>query len=538
MLLLLSASVLSAQTRNIKVGIYENKPKVFIDEAGNPAGILVDILAGIADNEGWQLQFIPGTWDEGLDRLRSGEIDLMPDVAFTSERATLFSFHKIPVLSSWSQVFSAKNGGIHSVLDLNSRRIAVLEGSIQKEVTESMVKGFDLSVMIIPYPSFELAFLAVKNGEADAVISNNFFGMAQAKELDLEDTAVVFDPANLFYATALGKNKYLLEAIDKHLEKLKKDPQSTYYDAIRKWTFEQPEFIFPLWVKLSALIAAIVLFISLVASFILKKKVKIRTLQLEISNREMEERIISRTLDLEEAMERARDADHLKSAFLATMSHELRTPLNSIIGFTGILLQGLAGKLNAEQNKQLGMVQKSARHLLALINDVLDISKIEAGQLTLAYSEFDLKASLDKLTGMLEPSIKAKGLDLIFECDKRIGLIWSDQRRLEQVILNLLSNAMKFTDHGYVKITAHLDGDYCQVTVQDTGIGMKEEDQSKLFEPFSQIDTGLSRKYEGTGLGLSISKRIITLLGGSIALESVPGEGSIFTIHFPVKHGV
>jgi signal transduction histidine kinase len=234
-------------------------------------------------------------------------------------------------------------------------------------------------------------------------------------------------------------------------------------------------------------------------------------------------------------MKHAQDADKIKSAFLATMSHELRTPLNSIIGFTGIILQELPGPINEEQHKQLALVQKSARHLLSLINDVLDISKIEAGQMELSCTYFDLGATLDKVMGLVSPLAEKKEITLSMSIAPEIDRIYSDGRRLEQVVLNLLSNAVKFTEEGGVKLKCYLESNQCVISVSDTGIGMAEDEMENLFIPFSQIDTGLSRRYEGTGLGLSICKKIIELMGGTISVVSNVGHGSEFTIRFPIE---
>lgn len=225
----------------------------------------------------------------------------------------------------------------------------------------------------------------------------------------------------------------------------------------------------------------------------------------------------------------------MKSAFLATMSHELRTPLNSIIGFTGIILQGLAGPLNAEQRKQLEIVRDSARHLLALINDVLDISKIEAGQLEVHSEPFDLRASIGKITGIVKPMAEHKHLALRVELAPEIGTLESDPRRVEQVLLNLINNAIKFTERGSVTLTAEIAQDTVRLSVADTGIGIKPEDFGTLFKPFRQIDTGLSRQHEGTGLGLAICRRLAELLGGEIHAASEWGKGSVFTLILPVK---
>lgn len=256
-------------------------------------------------------------------------------------------------------------------------------------------------------------------------------------------------------------------------------------------------------------------------------------------NEGLERTVADRTRELDAARLRAEAADRTKSAFLATMSHELRTPLNSIIGFTGIVLQGLAGPLVDEQKKQLGMVQSSARHLLALINDVLDISKIEAGQLEVSIAEVDLHASIDRVVGSLGPLAKKKGLSLEVVAPTGGLVVETDQRRVEQILINLLNNAIKFTDTGGVTLTAEPDVARGEVRmiVEDTGIGIRAEDLGQLFQAFRQVDSGLQRQHDGTGLGLAICRRLADLLGGTIAADSTPGRGSRFTLTIPARRG-
>jgi signal transduction histidine kinase len=233
--------------------------------------------------------------------------------------------------------------------------------------------------------------------------------------------------------------------------------------------------------------------------------------------------------------EAAQEADRLKSVFLATMSHELRTPLNTIIGFTGIMLQGLAGPLKPEQEKQLNMVYDSAKHLLALINDILDLSKIEAGEVEIIKEEFDVASLINKVVKTVSPLAEQKGLGLTIALSPEVGRIFSDRRRVEQILLNLVNNAIKFTERGWVRIEGTIVDKHLQVSVQDTGIGIKPEDMPKLFQAFCQIDTGLARKHEGTGLGLSICKKLVTMLGGEIWAESEYGVGSKFSFTLPIE---
>lgn len=264
----------------------------------------------------------------------------------------------------------------------------------------------------------------------------------------------------------------------------------------------------------------------------------------------LETRVADRTRDLASALDRAEKADRIKSAFLANMSHELRTPLNSIIGFTGIILQGLAGPLNPEQHKQLGMVRNSARHLLDLINDVLDISKIEAGQLSVQSDAFDLRDCIDRVTEQVAPSAARKGLRFDVQMGQLPDRIIADRRRLQQILINLLSNAVKFTETGAVTLTVDIarpddakngraqNLPQIRFTVSDTGIGIRPDDLASLFQPFRQLDSGLSRQHEGTGLGLAISRRLAQLLGGDLTATSTPGQGSAFTAAIPLREGM
>jgi signal transduction histidine kinase len=250
---------------------------------------------------------------------------------------------------------------------------------------------------------------------------------------------------------------------------------------------------------------------------------------------ELEERVRERTAELVQANQRLEELDRLKSQFLATMSHELRTPLNSIIGFTGILQQGFAGPVNDEQKKQLGLVFGSARHLLSLINDLLDLSRIEAGKVDIEREPFNFVEVIDEVIQNLTPMAGQKNIRLATDLPGQPMPMVGDRKRCFQVLLNLANNAVKFTDRGEVKITARTEGGQLRVVVADTGIGIKPEQIGMLFEAFRQLDGTAKRIYEGTGLGLHLCRRLLELMHGSIVAESEFGKGSRFTFSLPLQ---
>jgi len=528
----IAVSLSSAGERVVRVGVYDNAPKIFVSESGKPEGIFIDIIEYIAAHERWKLRYVHCAWNDCLTRLERGEIDLMPDVAYTAERDKRYSFNKVPVLSSWFQVYSLRGSGIKSLMDLRGKRIAVLKNSVQQEVFARMAESFGLHINIVTVQEYDEVFEFVKRGEADVAVANHFYGTLHARQFGLEDTAIVFNPSALYFASRRG-NEELLNAIDNILPGLKKDTHSIYYKSLNRWTSEEVEFELPAWMRTLGIIIGLALIMSIIGAILLKHQVNMRTRELREANQRMEERIIERTAELAAAMEKAQAADKLKSAFLATMSHELRTPLNSIIGFTGIILRERVGPLNDEQKKQLNMVRSSSQHLLALINDVLDISKIEAGQLQLAYEDVDVRQVIEKVVQTTRPLAENKGIGLDFRIIDGDTGIKADYRRLEQILLNLAGNAIKFTEKGSVNIICESDGPNLNVRVVDTGIGIREEDMETIFKTFRQIDSGISRKQEGTGLGLSISKRLVKLMGGSIRVTSVFGSGSTFSFSIP-----
>ena len=267
--------------------------------------------------------------------------------------------------------------------------------------------------------------------------------------------------------------------------------------------------------------------------------------ELKTLNVELEDRVRMATADLEQQNLRLQwqsneleKAYRLKSEFLASMSHELRTPINALIGYASLMLDRIYGELTKQQEEGLKRIQVASNHLLVLINDILDLAKIEAGKMPVHLEPMHLRAIIAEVATHVEPQIKKKQLEFSTDIGGDTPVMFSDRTKVKQIVLNLLHNAIKFTHHGEVSIIARPVGQRVQITVKDTGIGIRPEHREVIFEEFRQVDQSRTREYGGTGLGLSITRKLVALLGGEISLESEYGQGSSFIVTLPVRSEV
>lgn len=239
--------------------------------------------------------------------------------------------------------------------------------------------------------------------------------------------------------------------------------------------------------------------------------------------------------ELDTQAEELRQASDLKSRFLSYMSHEFRTPLGSILSINSLLADELDGPLSPEQHKQVAFVSTAARELSDMVDDLLDLAKIEAGRISISPAWFDMFDLFSALRGMFRPIVDASAVDLIFEEPRGLPRLYTDDKKLGQILRNFISNSLKFTTRGEVRVSARMEGeDRIRFAVSDTGIGIAPELHDTLFEDFSQVDSPLQKRLRGTGLGLSLCKRFAALLGGEVGVESTPGVGSTFFVIIPL----
>ncbi|WP_456385993.1 transporter substrate-binding domain-containing protein [Desulfolithobacter sp.] len=506
----------------LRLGYDVARPPVeYLDGQGRFVGISADFMTLIGEIIGVRIDPAPpDSWSATMEKIRQGQLDILSAAAPTPGRKKFLRFTE-PYLHFPMVIVTGREAPYIGRLDnLQGHRVAV----VRKYVSHEILATSHPQLTLLPVDDVRAGLHAVSRGAAYAFVGNlatisHVIGREGLANLKVSgETPYSFDLS----VAVRGDEPVLAGLMRKAVAAIPEEKRNAIYQRWMAVTYERRVDYTLLW-KIAA-----GAFLVVLAVFFWNRR-----LAREVSLRQVAERKLMAARDIAES------ASRVKSAFLASMSHELRTPLNSIIGFTGILLKELAGPLNMEQKKQLKMVQGSARHLLQLINDVLDISKIEAGEVSLSMSSFSLRDLIGEVVESLLPLARQKGLSLEVDIDSGIDRIISDKRRVRQVLINLVNNAIKFTDHGKVRIDCVRRGKWVDVMVTDTGIGIRAEDLEQLFVPFQQLDAGITRQYGGTGLGLSICKRVVEMIGGTVSVQSTYGQGSRFTFTIPLagEHG-
>ncbi len=509
--------------KKIKVGVYENPPKIFMNEEGKADGIFIDILEILLKNENLEPEYITGSWAEQKEKLVNNEIDLLPDVAYSSYRDSLFTLNNVPVLSSWLEVYSLDHANVQSVLDLENKKLGVLKGSVQEEYfTDYAKNNLQLQYETVSFFDYPASVEGLRQKEIDVLIASRFFYFSKYATGDIVSTGIIFRPSELHFAFPKNVDLSFVRRIDNHLSQLKNDPNSEYYEILNSWYAPVKKTVVPgyLWWLLGFLLLVLVCITLFI--IVLRYQVKITTQALRKRNRQL-------TL----AKEKAEENERLKTIFLQNMSHEIRTPMNGIIGFLELLKEP---DLNPKDRKKyIGIVIKSGKRLLTTINNIIEISKIDSDQINIHPAPVNIPEVMEFYYSFFEPQARDKKVELKLnqKFGKEEGTILTDKFIFDNILTNLINNALKFTDEGKVEIGNYKKGENLVFYVKDTGQGIPPERQRAIFDRFVQANLNITRPHEGSGLGLAIVKAYVKALNGKIWVESEVNKGSTFYVSIP-----
>ncbi len=492
-------------------------PYEFFDSDGVYKGIAADYIALIEERTGLNFEVAEGlTWTEAYESAARGELDALPCISKTSERERFFLFSE-PYYTFQRVIFvKSDDTSIKGLTNLSGKSVAVQKNSSHHSY---MLQFFDVKLSL--YDTVEEALLAVSNDREEAYIGNLATAVYLAKQsgiTNLKYISLDSDQKQTLHFAVSKDMPILIEIINAALEDITVEERMAINN---RWIVTESHTDLSRILRIIAVISLVIGLILLVSLYwILKLKAEIK------ARKKLEGELIV-------AREAAERANSVKSAFLARMSHEIRTPLNAITGMSYILKKT---ELLPAQKRYLDRILSASRDMLAIINDILDFSKIESGKIELERVSFSLDSLLKDVLNIISFKAEEQNVNLTLQVDPAMpDRYFGDPKRIRQILLNLASNAVKFTNDGVVSISVSRrshEGDMheLEMKVKDSGIGMTDEQMKNLFVPFTQADASIERRFGGTGLGLSIVKGFVDLMGGAVAVESTPGEGSTFTI--------
>ncbi|MCZ4695264.1 ATP-binding protein [Ancylomarina euxinus] len=631
----------------VRIGAFNHYPAIFKDVDGEIKGFYVDALREIELKENLKFIYVFGSWNEGLERIKNEEIDIMVSVAYTEERATYMDYCSSPLLTVWGEVYVDDSSDIDGIQDLQDKRIAVMKEDINAWCIKDLIRKFSIDCTFVEEDDFDQVFNLVASSKVDAGVVNNTFGAGKSREYGLRSSGIVFHPFDIFFTVKKNTHPDLLELLNNSLQDWKYKSTSVFNTSRQKWSHGKVDSIqvSPSWLKETTVLVIIVLILLILFIVLLRFKISVATRKVKKSeeklsraliaapfpimihaedgevisinetwteltgyslediptfsdwkerafrqerpngkrhidelylfNSKMEEGeykvftswgekvvwdfisaplgsfedgrklIISIAKDVTErklneveliqAKEKAEKSDALKSAFLANMSHEIRTPMNGILGFADLLKEP---QLNSEeQQKYIQIIEKSGVRMLNIINDIIDISKIESGLMEMNIKESNINKQIEYIYTFFKPEVEAKNMRFTFNTPLPLeeAIIKTDREKLFAVLTNLVKNAIKYSEKGFIDIGYVKTGKHMEFYVKDTGIGIEKDRQQAIFKRFVQADISDKEARQGAGLGLAISKAYVEMLGGKFWVESEIDKGSTFYFTVPCE---
>lgn len=536
-ILLFATGIPYASAREVRVGIYENSPKVFTDNDGKPMGIFVDIIEEIARREGWSLLYVPASWPQCLANLETGVIDLMVDVAYSPERAKKYDFCINDILSNWAQVYTRSGVQIRLITDLAGMRLVTLREGIHLVRLNNLAEGFGFHFNLTQVDNYEAVFRMIHEKKADAGIVNRVYGYAHEDQYDVIRSPVVFSPASLRFAVKKGDNGDVITAIDRQLVSLKTEKSSVYHQSLRRWLGETTKLNLPEWIGWSLGAAAAGILLLFMMSILLKHQITRKTEHLRLANAQLEKQVsetMKAHLELKRSEEQLIRQERLSALGQLTsgIAHDFNNMLIPILGYSDLLLESPELLKNTE--KILPMLQS--------IRAAAGTSRETVKRLQ-EFNRADSRPKMEKVNVAKLVSEVVQATKPLWKSDKEAHsvpvriiedipsdlMVTVSRSQFSEAVMNLLLNALHaISSGGEVTISSFMKDEKFILQVKDTGIGMSKDVARRCLEPF------FSTKGEnGTGMGLAMVHGIVMRHNGSLNIHSIPGKGTTIDMQIP-----
>ena len=502
----------------LKVGVYNNGPKLFLTQNNKPQGFFIDLIDAIAKDANWNIQYVPCEWVECLRKVQYGEIDIMPDVAYSKERAEIYTFCDEVILPSWSMIY-AKKGSITllSLLDIHTKRLAVVKNSIQYEFLKEQARLFDIKPLFVEANSYQQTFEFVRDNKAELAVVNNFFGDFHEKAFGVQPTNISLDPIILKFAFPKTSPSYVKENIDRLMREYKQDKNSPYYQAREKWLDNKNQELLPAWLywALGTICIVIIVLLCFIAFFKYLLNLKIKELK------KNEKFLI------------AQSRSAAMGEMISMIAHQWKQPLAILSMISNNIKADIAlGTFNVQSaNSYHEQLSNQIFYLSHTIDDFKNYFKPNKEKQLVT----DLSKIIDNSLNLLGKTLENNEIVLIKEYGnvKNISIYANE---LMQVIINLLKNANEAFAQStesvkYIKIKTYIKKNSVYIEIEDNAGGIKEEILSKIFDPYFTTKD----EFNGTGLGLYMSKSIIENHFGGKILVTCKENKSLFTIIFPLN---
>lgn len=518
----------------LRVGVYENYPKIFINEENQADGFFIDLLEYLLPKNKYSIEYLPVDWDEGIELLEKGKLDLLPDMILTRERENKFNLNRITVLENWASLYIHTNDEpeYYTLQNIKDIDIAALEGDNNLTALKKQLGKDTTSIHFLTYPSYKEVFRAVERQEVKLGLVNYYYGLMNDGYFEVQRLPLVINPATVHFAAPNGQHIQLLNSFDRKLCQLKDRKDSVYYALIEKWLDPSQLFRFPRWLSLLLSTLVVLSLFSILTLAISQYRLKESRTHLRRTNRELEAEIRKKT-EAEEALrlrnEELANTNRTLDEFVYRVSHNLRAPLTSILGLIAVIQ--LEFQDSADALKQyIEKMETSIHKLDETIREIIDYSR--NSRMEVICEEIDLQAMIQEIFESMAYLNADANIQLKTKIQAEAPFL-GDTRRIYSVLQNLISNAKKyynpFTEEHWISLEAQITTDEVQIWVKDNGMGIPEDQQSSIFNMFYRG----SAQGSGAGLGLYIVRQTLERLNGTITVRSEKGDGSCFYLSLP-----